>query len=67
MGWSPLVGRARLYDTARTVTDVTALALDAQKLIEFCAANPTFGFKFMHHQTTSLLARPNNSSARDAG
>ena len=57
MGWSALVGRARLYDTARTVTDVTALALDAQKLMEFCAANPKFGFKFMHRIACVLAER----------
>ena len=57
MGWSTLVGRARLYDTARTVTDVTALALDGQKLMEFCAANPTFGFKFMHRIACVLAER----------
>ena len=57
MGWSPLVGRARLYDTARTVTDVTALALDAKKLMEFCAANPKFGFKFMHRIACVLAER----------
>ena len=57
MGWSPLVGRPRLYDTARTVTDVTALALDGQKLMEFCAANPAFGFKFMHRIACVLAER----------
>jgi CRP-like cAMP-binding protein len=57
MGWSALVGRARLYDTARTVTDVTALALDAEKLMEFCAANPKFGFKFMHRIACVLAER----------
>jgi CRP-like cAMP-binding protein len=57
MGWSALVGRPRLYDTARTVTDVTALALDAQKLMEFCAANPKFGFKFMHRIACVLAER----------
>ena len=57
MGWSPLVGRARLYDTARTVTDVTALALDGQKLMEFCDANPDFGFKFMHRIACVLAER----------
>ena len=30
MGWSPLVERSRLYDTARTTTDVKALAVDGQ-------------------------------------
>jgi CRP-like cAMP-binding protein len=57
MGWSPLVGRARLYDTARTVTDVSALAMDGQKLMEFCGANPTFGFKFMHRIACVLAER----------
>jgi CRP-like cAMP-binding protein len=57
MGWSPLVGRPRLYDTARTVTDVTAFALDAQKLMEFCSTNPTFGFKFMHRMACVLAER----------
>ena len=57
MGWSPLVGRPRLYDTARTVTEVTALALDAQKLLEFCSANPKFGFKFMHRVACVLSER----------
>ena len=57
MGWSPLVGRPRNYDTARTVTDVTALRLDAQKLMEFCSANPDFGFKFMHRIACVLAER----------
>src|SRR5262245_46765515 len=36
MGWSPLVGRARLYDTARTVTPVKTLRFDGAKLMHFC-------------------------------
>src|SRR4029079_19616596 len=48
MGWSTLVGRARLYDTALAMSDVKALAIDGEKLMKFCAANPAFGFGFMH-------------------
>jgi len=57
MGWSPLVGRARLYDTARTMTPVKALAFDGNELMKFCAANPSFGFKFMHLVACTLAER----------
>jgi CRP-like cAMP-binding protein len=57
MGWSPLVGRSRLYDTARTKTDVKVLAVDGKQLMEFCAANPAFGFKFMHRVACVLAER----------
>ena len=40
MGWSPLVGRARLYDSARTTKPVKALAFDGQELMKFCGAIP---------------------------
>ena len=57
MGWSPLVGRARLYDTARAICDVKALAIDGEKLMKFCAANPEFGFRFMHRVAGVLAER----------
>jgi CRP-like cAMP-binding protein len=57
MGWSSLVGRARLYDTARTMTPVTALAFDGNELMKFCAANPSFGFTFMHLVACTLAER----------
>jgi CRP/FNR family transcriptional regulator, cyclic AMP receptor protein len=57
LGWSPLVGRARLYDTARTLTPVTALAFDGDALMKFCAANPVFGFQFMHRVASTLAER----------
>src|SRR5262245_47660820 len=37
MGWSPLVGRMRLYDTARTVTPVKTLEFIGSELMDFCA------------------------------
>jgi CRP-like cAMP-binding protein len=57
MGWSPLVGRSRLYDTAHTVTPVKALEFDGNKLMEFCASNPSFGFRFMHRAACTLAER----------
>jgi CRP-like cAMP-binding protein len=57
IGWSPLVGRTRLYDTARTVTPVSALEFDGGVLMQFCASNPLFGFKFMHRVACTLAER----------
>lgn len=57
MGWSPLVGRARLYDSAHTLTPVQALAFDGEELMKFCAANPAFGFQFMHRVACTLAER----------
>jgi len=57
MGWSPLVGRARLYDTARSLTRVRALVFDGDTLMDFCAKNPVFGFRFMHRVACTLAER----------
>jgi CRP/FNR family transcriptional regulator, cyclic AMP receptor protein len=57
MGWSPLVGRTRLYDSAHSLTPVTALVFDGDALMEFCANNPTFGFRFMHRVACTLAER----------
>jgi CRP-like cAMP-binding protein len=57
MGWSPLVGRARLYDTARALTPVKALVFDGAALMEFCEKNPVFGFRFMQRVACTLAER----------
>ena len=57
MGWSPLVGRARLYDSAHSLTPVTALVFDGSALMDFCAKNPAFGFRFMHRVACTLADR----------
>ena len=57
MGWSALVGRTRLYDTARTVTPVKALEFDGSRLMQFCDSNPSFGFKFMQRVACTLAER----------
>jgi CRP-like cAMP-binding protein len=57
MGWSPLVGRTRLYDSAHSLTPVTTLVFDGDALMEFCAKNPAFGFRFMHRVACTLAER----------
>jgi CRP-like cAMP-binding protein len=57
MGWSPLVGRTRLYHTARAGTTVHAYAFNGQKLMEFCSTNPSFGFEFMRRAACVLADR----------
>jgi CRP-like cAMP-binding protein len=57
MGWSSLVGRPRLYDSAHTLTAVKALVFEGDKLMEFCAHNPSFGFKFMQRVACTLAER----------
>ncbi len=57
MGWSPLVGRTRLYDTACTISPVRAIVFDGDALMKFCANNPAFGFQFMHRVACTLAER----------
>ena len=57
IGWSPIVGRARLADTAVTITPFKALCFDGKELMEFAAANPEFGFAFMRKAAATLASR----------
>jgi CRP-like cAMP-binding protein len=57
IGWSPLVGRARLSDTARTLTPTTVIAMNGDKLLTLCAEDPRFGFEFMHRAAQTLASR----------
>lgn len=57
VGWSPLVGRSRLTDTAVTLTPVKALVFEGKQLLEFCEANPSFGFEFMRRAASELAKR----------
>ncbi len=57
MGWSPLVGRTRLFDTARTLSHVKALVIDADPLLNYCEAHPDFGFEFMRRAARLLAER----------
>ena len=57
LGWSPLLGRTRLFDTAVTLTPVKALVFDGKALLDFCEANPSFGFQFMRKAAAALATR----------
>lgn len=57
VGWSPLVGRSRLSDTAVTLTPVKALVFEGKQLLAFCERNPEFGFEFMRRAATELAKR----------
>ncbi len=64
LGWSPLIGRARLFDTASTATDVRALVFDGKDLMEFCEENPDFGFEFMRRTVRVLGDRLSAASVQ---
>lgn len=55
IGWSPLLGRPRLSDTATTMTEVEALVLDGAELLKVCDEDHDLGYRFMC-QTASVLA-----------
>ncbi len=57
LGWSPLLGRSRLSDTARTLTTVKAVVIDGGTLLDFCKTRPEFGFEFMRRVACVLGQR----------
>ena len=57
IGWSPLVGRPRLSDTAHTVTATSAIAIKGEQLLTLCGEHPQFGFEFMHRAAQVLAQR----------
>jgi CRP/FNR family cyclic AMP-dependent transcriptional regulator len=57
MGWAPLIGRTRLFDSARTTSRVKTIVIDADKLLDFCAARHAFGFEFMRRAAQLLAER----------
>lgn len=59
IGWSPLLDRPRLSDTARTLTRVEAIAFDGGKLLQLCDENPQFGYQFMRRTAKVLAERLN--------
>jgi CRP-like cAMP-binding protein len=57
VGWSPLVERPRLSDTALTLTPTEALAINGEKLLALCREVPEFGFEFMRRAAMTLSDR----------
>jgi CRP-like cAMP-binding protein len=59
IGWSPLVGRSRLSDSAQTLTPTAAVAMNGERILALCDENPRFGFAFMHRAAQTLASRLN--------
>ncbi len=59
VGWSPLVGRNRLSDTAWTLAPTKSLALEGSEVLALCQQVPEFGFQFMQRASQVLAERLN--------
>ncbi|MCS6866164.1 MAG: cyclic nucleotide-binding domain-containing protein [Gemmataceae bacterium] len=59
LGWSPLLGSSAMTASARAVTDVTVVAIDARGLLALCESDPRFGYHFMKRTVATLAARLN--------
>jgi CRP/FNR family transcriptional regulator, cyclic AMP receptor protein len=57
IGWSPLLSRSRLSDTAKTLTPTKAIAIEGSRLLDLCKENPEFGFEFMLRTAKVLSER----------
>jgi CRP-like cAMP-binding protein len=57
LGWSPLLGPGPMTATARALTDVTVVALDAPAVLALCDRDPRFGFQFMRRTAAAIAAR----------
>lgn len=64
MGWSALIGRTRLFDSARTATPVKCLVFEANELLRFCKAHTDFGYEFMRRAAQVLGERLSETRRR---
>lgn len=56
-GWSPLLGRPRVSDTATTMTVTKAVEFDGNDLLDLCEKDTDFGYHFMRRMTEVLADR----------
>jgi CRP/FNR family cyclic AMP-dependent transcriptional regulator len=59
LGWSPVLGSGAMTATARAITDVQLVSLDAAAVLKVCDADPRFGYTFMRRIATAIAARLN--------
>jgi CRP-like cAMP-binding protein len=59
LGWSPALGQPRMTATARALTDVLAVALDAAGCLTLCDSEPQFGYELMKRTALALAKRLN--------
>jgi CRP/FNR family cyclic AMP-dependent transcriptional regulator len=59
LGWSPVLGPDAMTASARAITDVRTVAINARSLLDVCDKDPAFGFQFMRRVAAALAARLN--------
>ena len=57
LGWSPVLGTGSMTATARALTDVRSLAIDADAILAMCEADPWFGYQFMRRVAAAIAGR----------
>lgn len=57
IGWSPIVERPRLSDTARTLAPTTVVAIDGHRVLEICEEDHELGYEFMRRAAKVLAKR----------
>jgi CRP-like cAMP-binding protein len=57
LGWSWMIAPFRIHFTGRALSEVRALALDAECLRKKCEEDHTFGFEIMKHLTQVIHRR----------
>ncbi len=57
LGLSPALGEPRMAATARALTDVLAVGLNAAGCLALCEAEPRFGYELMKRTALALAKR----------
>jgi len=57
LAWSALLGEGRMTATAIATEDTETIAIDADRLLEICTANPQVGFEVMRRMSLALSKR----------
>lgn len=57
VGWSPMLGRQRMSDTARALAPTQTIVVRGGELIQLCYDHPAFGCKFMHRTAQTVAER----------
>lgn len=57
IGWSPLLGRPRLSDTAQTMAPTKAIVFSGTKLMTMCEEDHELGYQFMLRTARVLTER----------
>jgi CRP/FNR family transcriptional regulator, cyclic AMP receptor protein len=61
LGWSPVLGSGAMTATARAITDIHLVAIDASAVLTVCDVDPRFGYLFMRRIASAIAARLNST------